>query len=134
MLIISFSWTTQALRARAKCVTRRNWIRSHAEKFRAGMLVQAWSAAPHHRGEKIGVIELTHDPAPQDSRLANDQDWIDEGFAWYARHGTPIEKQRATDIWRQWHHPSTARDLYVVRFNIVELYTWEKREEVEAKD
>jgi len=81
-LIISFAWTTGALLDGLKTVTRRLWKDSHAEKFKAGQIVDAYDRLPRSGGHKVATIRLTCDPYKE--RLADmpDGDLILEGGLW----------------------------------------------------
>lgn len=58
-MIISFAWTTQALLAGRKTVTRREWTDGHAAKFKPGDLVDAWDKLPRCKGsKKVAVIRI----------------------------------------------------------------------------
>jgi hypothetical protein len=62
MKIISFAWTTPALLAGSKCVTRREWDKKYAESFEAGEYVQAFDKSPRAGGKCVAIIELTQKP------------------------------------------------------------------------
>ena len=66
-MIISFAWTTEAVKKRRKTVTRRDWRESYfqqwVEAYRAGRWVHdAYNKSPRAGGEKFGEIELTCEP------------------------------------------------------------------------
>ncbi|MBW2053822.1 MAG: ASCH domain-containing protein [Deltaproteobacteria bacterium] len=46
MKIVSFAWTTEALLAGRKTVTRRCWNERYAGRFKSGDLVQAYDRNP----------------------------------------------------------------------------------------
>lgn len=119
MRIISFAWTTPALLAAEKTVTRRAWKDAYALTFRAGERLQAWNASPRTgKGRQVGVVELTADPVKQSTARLPDSEWVAEGFACIFRIGQPDACNRALAIWNEWmHHP---RDLWVVRFRLVD--------------
>lgn len=64
-MIISFRKTVEAIRMKTKTVTRRDWKESHAAKFKPGMIVDAWTAGPHRKGEPICKIRITKLPYRQ---------------------------------------------------------------------
>ena len=128
--IISFAWTSPALQANAKTVTRREWDPDYARQFKAGDLVQAWDKSPRVRGaKKIATIRLTAAPTYERDADAPDSDYEAEGFPWLAdnQHLLPasVRKQaRVTlsreyfDAWRR-----AGGSSWVVRFDLVELAT-----------
>jgi hypothetical protein len=130
-VIISFAWTTPALLAGAKTMTRRTWTDEHAAKFHSGDLVDAWNQTPRvnsaRRGiaiaRKVATIRITRDPYLQDSREVRDEDYRREGFDWLVANGTPQERDRALKIWREWLdvHPRYSNLLHVVEFELVEV-------------
>lgn len=118
-MLISFSWTSPALLAGAKTVTRRDWSESHAAKFRAGMLVDAWDRGPRTRlGRKIATIRLSGVYKKRSNEVPW-ADWYAEGFEWLSVKGTLNDRRRAEVIWYDWH--KRPRDLYVVRFELIEV-------------
>jgi hypothetical protein len=122
--IISFAWTTPALRARRKTCTRRDWTVAYAERFHAGDEVLAYDRNPRQGGKTIAHLRLTADPVYESVAFAPDSDYEAEGFAYFAEHpdrqavrnGIPMsweafERWRA-GVWCEW----------VIRFEIVELF------------
>jgi hypothetical protein len=64
-VIVSFAWTTTALLAGWKTVTRRKWAESHAAKFAPGVEFDAWNRAPYAGGRKVAscrVVSLRKEP------------------------------------------------------------------------
>ena len=59
MKIISFGWTSDALVAGAKTVTRRDWKDRFVNQWSKGDQAQAWDKSPRAGGKRIGTIELT---------------------------------------------------------------------------
>lgn len=120
-MIISFAWTTPALLAGAKTMTRREWTTQHALKFHAGDLVDAWNRSPRagrsSGARKVATIRLTRDPYEQSTRELDSRDYAREGFAWLERNG---EFDRAWSIWTDWtmHY----RTLWVVEFELVDAW------------
>lgn len=55
MKIISFAWTTSALLAGNKTVTRRIWKRYN---LRPGEIVQAYNKNPRSKGKRIALIKI----------------------------------------------------------------------------
>jgi hypothetical protein len=62
MKIISFAWTTEALLAGRKTVTRRRWAERHRRSFHSGDLVQAYDKVPFQGGKRVAILRLTCDP------------------------------------------------------------------------
>lgn len=71
-MYISFAWTTPALLARAKSATRRMWAPSHAAKFRAGQIVDAYDRSPRLGGRRVATIRIARDPWKQRTGLMDD--------------------------------------------------------------
>lgn len=117
MRIISFSWTTPALLAHRKTVTRRNWADSHAAGFKEGELVQAWDKSPRAGGKRVGTIRLTCKPYRERTDQVPDQDWEGEGFAYLEEIGVTLKGVTPADVWSRWK--CTQVSLYVVRFEVV---------------
>lgn len=123
-MIISFGWTTPALLAGMKTVTRRDWKPQHAEKFKAGMLVDAWNTSPrntHMNPHKVGTIRLTQDATIEFTRDAPSGDWYEEGFDYLEKRGLKVGRDTPRELWNRWLIPEFHTRLYVVRFEVVEL-------------
>lgn len=119
-MIVSFAWTTPALLAGAKTMTRRDWSPSHAAHFKAGMLVDAWDKNPRTgKGRKVATIRITRDPyqAPIGPGILGPRDFNREGFAYLL--GWPETARivrRVLDDWRD-----NPRQVYVLEFDLVEV-------------
>lgn len=126
-MIISFAWTTPALLAGAKTMTRRAWKQQQAAKFRAGMLVDAWDHVPRVRGaRKVATIRITRDPWQQRTSLMTEDDFKREGIAWLVQSGIKprdVAGVTPTHSWRQWWGQWIQADelVYVVEFELVEV-------------
>ncbi len=121
-MIVSFAWTTPALRAGAKTCTRREWKPSHARHFREGMKVDAWDHLPRARvrgAQHVATIRVVEPPELQSTAQIPDSDWEAEGFAWLTRFGTAEDAKLARAIWDAWH--ARPRVLYVMRFQLIGL-------------
>lgn len=96
MKIISFAWTTPALLAGRKTVTRRDWSPEYARRFSAGELVQAYDRSPRLKGKCVATIRIVSVTWEPDSD-APDSDYEAEGFGWM------VEQQEATldDLYAQ---------------------------------
>jgi hypothetical protein len=122
-MIISFAYTTPALLAGAKTVTRRDWKPEHAERFLIGHPVDAYDRSPRNGGRKVAVVSITSVKRESIARMP-DSDYEAEGFRWLHEHYTVPPKSsgfpdfsRATfDAWRE-----SGAVLYVVRFELVRV-------------
>ncbi len=133
MKIISFSWTTPALLAGEKTVTRRDWAERHAMTFHTGDLVQAWDKVPFAGGKKVAIIRLTQAPYLADINEAPDSDYGAEGFGYMEGHGIEMPSgvvpnyldDRGRELksgpmnWDRWEFwKATRARLWVVRFKL----------------
>jgi uncharacterized protein YqfB (UPF0267 family) len=82
MKIISFAWTTDALIAGEKTVTRRDWNDAYARRFKAGEIISAYDKNPRAGGKKIAEIRLTRAPYRQWLHDVTDEDEVKEGGLW----------------------------------------------------
>lgn len=120
-LIMSFDWTTPALLAEEKTVSRRHWKDRHAQKYRKGMRVQAWDHQPRTRkGQHKAWIRLREAPYKQPLCYMPDSDWVAEGFRYMDQHrellpaNCPIDPSWEGFVaWR-----SSPEEVYVVRFDL----------------
>jgi hypothetical protein len=125
-MIISFAWTTAALLAGRKTVTRRQWARSYAEKFYRGQIIDAYDKQPRFGGKKVAVIQLTHEPSFQLDADIADSDFEHEGFAYMAEHPELIPKNfrmRPTEtmIDRFGLRRESGGHSWVIRFKLVQI-------------
>ncbi len=115
-MIISFAWTTPALLAGAKTMTRRDWTDAHAAKFHAGDLVDAYDKSPRAHGHKVATIRLTRDPYLERVRGSlTPEVQRREGFDWLHAHGHAETVER---ILRSWDLDPELRE-WVVEFRVV---------------
>lgn len=117
MRTISFAWTTPALLAGRKTVTRRGWADGWAAGFRAGDLVAAYDRQPRFGGHQVATIRLTADPYKQNTALAPPDDWEAEGFGYLEELGAKVDGLSPRTLWRAWH--LQPRDMWVIRFELV---------------
>ena len=82
MKIISFAWTTDALLAGKKTVTRRDWDDRYARRFQAGDICAAYDKSPRFGGKKVAEIKLTTKPHKQWLHEVTDADEVLEGGLW----------------------------------------------------
>ena len=104
-MIISFAWTTPALLAGVKTVTRRTWNRRYAEQFArlvefgGSTRVDAYDRSPRNGGRKVATIALVTVAHEQGYRLtASDRER--EGVTWSERNGIAVPEGAAT--WDEW--------------------------------
>jgi len=119
MMTISFAWTTPALLAGVKTVTRRDWEPEYAARFKAGQLVAAYDRQPRYRGRQVAMIRLMQAPYRQSTAEAPESDWEAEGFAFLESVGAKVDGMRPKVLWRAWH--VFPREMWVVRFELVEV-------------
>ena len=127
MKAISFAWTTPALLARAKSVTRREWPERYARQYHKGEQVLALNKSYYARGHAVAVIRLTDDPRLEPDLDAPDSDYEAEGFAYLAEHIDELPKaargqvrmtlsRSAFDEWRR-----AGGFSWVIRFELTEI-------------
>ena len=127
MKAISFAWTTPALLAGAKSVTRREWPERYARQFRGGETVLALNKSYRAKGRAIAVIRLSDDPRLEPDIDAPDSDYEAEGFSYLAEHPAELPKsarnqarmtlsREAFDEWRK-----AGGFSWVIRFEVVEI-------------
>lgn len=116
MKIISFAWTSAALLAGRKTVTRRDWTVGYAQSFSAGELVQAYDRSPRAGGKRIATIRLTKKPYVEEASKAPDEDWEGEGFAYLTERGFTLHGTTPQQMWDAWMQENPL--LWVVRFEM----------------
>lgn len=130
-MIITFLWTSPALIAGAKTVTRRDWQDNYRLRFRKGMIVEAYDKRKEWGGSHIANIRLTETPYQEYSCDMPEEDFEGEGFAWLRDHPEALPKKwKGVDLWRyfhQWKHDGSM--VTVVRFELVEVFA----KEIESK-
>ena len=118
MRIISFAWTTPALLAGRKSVTRRDWSDDYALRFHAGDDVAAYDRNPRHGGRQVATIRLTADPYRESTAKVPPEDYEGEGFAFLAEQGKKVDGLPPAVLWKAWHlYP---QEMWVIRFEVVE--------------
>ncbi len=109
-MIISFAWTTPALLAGKKTVTRREWSDKHAAKFKPGDLVDAWDKSPRFKGKKVAVIRIVSIERSPLSRMTEDINW---GYV-------ELDREGGMWIWvTEFCRLFTIPDPYRVEFEVV---------------
>lgn len=126
-MIISFAWTSAALLAGRKTVTRREWTEDYASRFKAGMLIDAYNWQPRFKGKKIALIKLTHDPRLEANEDMPDEDYEGEGFAYLAENPHLIPKafkmqpgETMLDRFNLWRYGDKSY-MWVVRFKLLRV-------------
>jgi hypothetical protein len=127
--VISFAWTTPALLAGAKTVTRRDWHDGYARQFRDGTLIDAFDRTRRNNGKKIATIRLVGDVAFEANAVMSDADYWGEGYAWLQAHPERQPKQILGDYvhpdtftragFNRWRQNGGA--MWVVRFELVSV-------------
>ena len=126
MKIVSFAWTSPALVAGRKTVTRRDWNDDYARRFKAGDLVAAYNRQPRHRGEQIATIRIVS-VAKEPLSTMPDSDYEGEGFAFLAANPHLLPKSGDfSDPWmvsreRFAQSQRASACMWVVRFELVEV-------------
>lgn len=113
---ISFSWTTPALLAGKKTVTRRRWSPKHAAQFHGGDIVDAYDRSPRNGGRVIAKIELTRDPYLERTSVMTLESYMREGLVWMNGEGYDVPEDLRFHAWRD-------RDevVHVVEFELLEV-------------
>lgn len=78
-MIISFALTPGAIRDGTKTVTRRFWSETHAMKFHAGDIVDAYDRSPRNGGQVIRKIRIIRDPYREPLENMTDEHFKREG-------------------------------------------------------
>ena len=89
---ISFAYTTPALLAGQKTVTRRDWDPGYANRFERGELVNAYNRSPRHHGEKAATLRI-ESVIYEANALAPASDYEAEGFAFLEAHPDLLPKR-----------------------------------------
>jgi len=116
-MIISFAWTTDALLAERKKVTRRDWSKEYAAKFRQGTVHDAYDRLPRVHGKKVGNVRIATPPYPERTRDIPDADFELEGLGYMEEKGLLIQKKTPRKFFEDWRQSSQV--LFVVRFDLV---------------
>lgn len=119
MKIIAFGWTTPALLAGRKTVTRRTWNADYARRFKPGDIVQAYNRSPRRRGRPVARLRLLSVTQESTGNMP-ETDYEAEGFAFLHAHGSASElmatSRAAFEEWR-----SMDELVWVIRFEVIEL-------------
>ena len=120
MKIISFAWTTPAIKARRKSCTRRDWADDYAARFKPGDLCQAWDKTPRCTGAKrigtVRIISVTKERYCDAPAV----DWYNEGFQCLTELCATCNGAQPIHLWHAWH--SNRETCWVARFEIVDVF------------
>jgi len=117
MLIISFSWTVQALLAGHKSRTRRNWNDGYAMQFKAGQEVQGWDRLPRAGGRPVALIVMSAEPYLEPTSQMTEADYEAEGLLWMEQQGIMIRGKQPREFFEEWKMIDEV--VYVVRFQLL---------------
>lgn len=120
MMIISFAWTTPAVRVGVKTCTRREWTDKYALRFKKGDLLQGYDRNPRIGGRPFCIIELTHQPVKQLYSQVPNTDWYAEGFDYMESHGLFVGGLPPHVLWHLWKQSTIS--CWVVRFWIRKIF------------
>ncbi len=115
MRIISFAYTTPAVRAKVKFCTRRDWKDDYAKTFKAGQHLMGYDKTPRAGGKPFQEIVLTMAPYKEPYCQVPDSDWYAEGFAYLERIEANVHGMTPRAIWATWKQDPT--EIWVVRFD-----------------
>ena len=113
---ISFAKTTDAVLVGRKKKTRREWALSHAKKFKAGQVIDAYNRNPRNGGVKVAEVELTRSPYQQGTRSMTMNDYELEGFAWMTEQGIEYAGLEPLIFFHKWREANVL--LWVVEFEL----------------
>ena len=117
MNIISFAWTTPAVKVKVKTCTRRDWTENYASRFREGQHLMGYDRNPRIGGKPFQEVVLTQVPYRERYCDVPDSDWEAEGFAYLESIGAKVHGMTPREIWRTWKADTTP--CWVVRFDYV---------------
>ena len=123
MKIISFAYTTPALVARRKTVTRRDWYDQYAQRWKPFDQFQAYDRSPRYGGQAVAICEVLS-VCKEPMRAMPDDDFEEEGFAYLAEckikppRTCPLQSFTPEEfaIWRD-----SDRDVWVIRFKLLRV-------------
>ncbi len=124
MKSISFSWTSAALVARAKDVTRREWNDEYADRFEKDEVIKATDRQVRFGGKLLGLIRLTAKPYWESEALMPDRDYAGEGYEWLDAHPWLKPKSwQGVDLKAKFEYDRRVGEtVCVVRFAIEEMF------------
>lgn len=126
MRTISFAWTTAALLAERKTVTRRECTPGdYYGRFEKGDVLRAFNRSPRFKGEPVGYIVLTETPYKEVLSSMPADDYEGEGFGFYDENPHLIPKywlktfkDYGIDTFKQWFDLKKCSnfEMWVLRF------------------
>lgn len=121
---ITFAWTTPAVKAQRKTVTRRQWQDGYGNRFRTGDLMIAADRRKEFGGSPFGIIRLAQKPYKESETLMPEADFEGEGFAYLSEHPELKPKRwRDTNLRVLFDQSKrTGEVVWVIRFEVVELF------------
>jgi hypothetical protein len=122
MKIISFAWTTPALLAERKRVTRRRWNDDYAQRFKKRDLIAAYDKSPRAGGKQVATIRLIDDAYRGRTDYMPPNDYEAEGFAYMEEQGQMVDGMPPRIFWRAWK--AAQIPVWVIRFEIVQIEPW----------
>lgn len=117
MMIISFSWTTDAFLADRKTVTRREWTTDYAKRFKPRDICKAYDKQPRFGGKQIGLIKVRSLTYENIKAMPN-SDFENEGFAYMEEQGLKIWKKSPRHAFKDWRNDGGM--YWVLRFGKVD--------------
>lgn len=114
---ISYAWTTDALLARRKTCTRRDWSDDYAKRFPEGSIHNAYNRQARFGGKKVATVQIVLTPYPERSCDIPDEDFENEGFAYMEEKGLLIRGITPREFFDNWRE--SPQILYVVRFKLI---------------
>jgi ParB/RepB/Spo0J family partition protein len=127
-----FGWTTPALLAGAKTVSRQTWTPRAARPFVAGALVEAYDRDPRRRGRRLATLRLLGAPEYRPLAEMPESDYEAEGWRWLNEHPKALSGKGITaqdfsrDAFARWR--ARPYSVWVVRFEVVEVFVSPPRE------
>jgi len=118
---VSFAWTTPALLAYRKSVTRRDWKPRFARQFHVGDLVSAYNKLARNHGRHVATIRVLQEPYLERMGDIPDSDYEAEGFRFFEEHPELLPASAPWprmnwDIFNHWRYSEPDRELWVLRF------------------
>ncbi|KKL07637.1 hypothetical protein LCGC14_2584010 [marine sediment metagenome] len=118
---VSFAWTTPALLAGRKSVTRRDWTTRFASQFHVSDLVSAYDKLTRNHGRHVATVPVLRAPYQEALGEVPDSDYEAEGFLFFEEHpellptSAPWPKMN-WDVFNRWRYSEPYKVLWVLRF------------------
>lgn len=125
-MIVSFAWTTPALLAYRKSVTRRAWKTRFARQIHVGAH-QAYNKLARNHGRQVATIHVLQEPYLERMGDIPDSDYEAEGFSFFEEHPELLPASAPWsvmnwDVFNHWRYSDPDRELWVLRFQPVLLH------------